>query len=146
MRSCYWQSHVLCIRVIERGQSESSLHVIHLVRKCTFKDFFDSVFPPGAAGIEPNIVFFDHACGLRAYILNRDLDNILQRVAFVVDAWHFPTHSLNDLHCQTFCNPHKFPVLKRVDGSWVFNSSAAEQINSWFGKFQPKVKEMNVTK
>lgn len=110
------------------------------------KEFFDSVFPVVTPGIEPDILFFDNACSLRATLKSRGLYELLNRVAFVVDAWHFPTHSVDDQECQTYCNPHKFPVLKKEDGTWLFNSSAAEQVNSWFGKFQPKVKEMNVSK
>lgn len=65
-------------------------------------------------------------------------------MAIVVDAFHFPTHKVTDVECNTHCNPNSFPILRKADGSWLFNSSAAEQVNSWFGKFQPKVKEMNV--
>lgn len=71
---------------------------------------------------------------------------ILGKVAVVVDAFHFSGHSVNDEECQRTCNPSMYPVLKRQDGSWLFNTSAAEQVNAWFGKLQPKVKEMNVVR
>lgn len=32
------------------------------------------------------------------------------------------------------------------EGKWVFNSSAAEQANAWFGKFQNIVQDMSVLK
>lgn len=70
--------------------------------------------------------------------------DFLNRVAIVVDAFHFAGHKADDDECQHNCDPKTFPVLKTPDKRWLFNSSAAEQVNSWFGKFQPKVKEMNV--
>jgi hypothetical protein len=43
------------------------------------------------------------------------------------------------------CNPASFPEL--MEGNrWVFNSSAAEQANVWFGQFQSIVREMTVEK
>lgn len=105
-----------------------------------------SVFPTTLPGLEPEILFFDNACGLRAHLKACPDSSILQRVAFVVDAFHFSGHKASHEDCQENCNPHSYPVLKRQDGSWLFNSSAAEQANAWFGKFQSKVKEMNVVR
>ena len=48
--------------------------------------------------------------------------------------------------CSTHCNPFKWPELRTEDGKWRFNSSAAEQTNVWFGKFQAMVREMHVTR
>lgn len=70
--------------------------------------------------------------------------DFLDRVAIVVDAFHFPGHKADDNDCQENCDPNLFPVLKTAEGGWLFNSSAAEQVNVWFGRFQSKVKEMNV--
>lgn len=67
-------------------------------------------------------------------------------MALVVDAFHFGGHKVSHEECQQYCSPYVYPVLKNTDGSWLFNSSAAEQVNSWFGKFQNKVKEMNVVR
>lgn len=106
----------------------------------------DSVFPPSESTSLPDFLFFDFACGLRRYVRNREEQSLLSRVAFVVDAFHFSGRSLDDTDCQTNCNPNSYPVLKRSDGTWLFNTSAAEQVNSWFGRFQNKVKEMNVAK
>lgn len=44
------------------------------------------------------------------------------------------------------CNPINFSELLEDGRNWIFNSSAAEQANVWFGKFQPIVKEMPVLK
>ena len=69
---------------------------------------------------------------------------LLQWMAVVVDVFHFAGHKQTHKDCQEFCNPNIYPLLRLSDGKWLFNSSLAEQINVWFGKLQPKVKEMNV--
>lgn len=94
--------------------------------------------------MEPDFLFFDNACNLRSYARNRQFYDFLNRVAIVVDAFHFSGHSADDDDCRLNCDPKVFPVLKTLDGGWLFNSSAAEQVNVWFGKFQTKVREMNV--
>lgn len=106
--------------------------------------FIDSVFPPDCPGIEPQFLFFDNACGLRSYLTNRQEFSLLKRMGIIVDSFHFAGHKKTHTECQENCNPKAFPLLTLPDGGWLFNTSAAEQINSWFGKFQPKVKEMNV--
>ena len=63
-----------------------------------------------------------------------------------MDSFHFPGHKTTHTECQEFCNPKVFPLLTLPNGGWLFNTSAAEQVNSWFGKFQAKVKEMNVVR
>lgn len=110
---------------------------------CRQQEFIHSVFPLEFPGIEPEFLFFDNACGLRSYITGRQDFDLLCRMAIVVDAFHFSGHKESHADCQANCNPKVFPVLKGKDGKWVFNSSAAEQVNAWFGKFQSKVKEMN---
>lgn len=102
------------------------------------------MFPPQYPGIEPSFIFFDNACGLRKHIKGCVDNSLLGRVALVVDGFHFSGHKHSAADCQESCSPYKYPVLKTPDGSWLFNSSAAEQANVWFGKFQNKVKEMNV--
>lgn len=48
------------------------------------------------------------------------------------------------MFCQRHCNPAGFPELYNEKNEWVFNSSAAEQANVWFGKFLPVVREMSL--
>jgi hypothetical protein len=111
-----------------------------------FKAFVESVFPLSCPGIEPNFLFFDNACGLRSHLEGCEAVPLLKRLAIVVDAFHYPGHIETHRGCKEFCSSEAYPLLKCPDGSFLFNSSAAEQINAWFGKFQPKVKEMNVTR
>lgn len=109
------------------------------------KVFIRSIFPNRYPALLPDFIFFDNACGLRAHIAGCD-NELLTHTALVVDPFHFSGHLEFHEECQTYCSPHKYPILKDSEGAWVFNSSVAEQVNSWFGKFQPKVKEMNVVR
>ena len=66
-----------------------------------------------------------------------------------VDVFHATTkHKATDTFCQMHCNPATFPELRSATGKkeWIFNSSAAEQTNVWFGKFLPVVREMGVVR
>ena len=45
---------------------------------------------------------------------------------------------------QLHCNPARFPELLRSDGSWVFNTSIAEQTNVWLGGYHSMLREMTV--
>jgi hypothetical protein len=49
---------------------------------------------------------------------------------------------VSDEYCQQHCNPRAHPELRKPDGSWYFNSSVAEQVNSWIGKYQSICREM----
>jgi hypothetical protein len=65
----------------------------------------------------------------------------------VVDAFHFRNHSKDDVLCQQHCNPARYEHLRSAAGDgWQFNSSAAEQINAWFGGYQAIVKEMSASR
>lgn len=60
-----------------------------------------------------------------------------------VDVFHALTkHKESDEFCKMNCNPATFPELFNALHQWLFNSSAAEQINVWFGHFQSIVREM----
>ena len=63
-------------------------------------------------------------------------------MALTVDVFHFKCkHKTTDAFCQANCNPAFFPEL--LDGDkWVFNSSAAEQVNVWLGGYQAMTREM----
>jgi hypothetical protein len=75
-------------------------------------------------------------------------DHYFDKVGLPVDVWHFKCkHKEGDIFCQVHCNPARFKELIGADGeTWIFNSSAAEQSNSWFGKFQTIVQEMAISR
>lgn len=136
--TCYGSESMTAVKV--RSSFRSGPH------KTPLQVFSRSVFPETLPGLEPEILFFDNACGLRGHIKGCPDPSVLDRMAIVVDAFHFSGHKTSHETCQANCSPYKYPVLKKTDGTWLFNSSAAEQVNSWYGKFQSKVKEMNVVR
>ncbi|KAJ7143236.1 hypothetical protein C8R46DRAFT_920031, partial [Mycena filopes] len=94
--------------------------------------------------VMPSYIFYDNNCSFVKHLLASG-DHYFDRVGLPVDVWHFKCkHKEGDLFCQTHCNPTRFQELVREDGTWVFNSLAAEQSNAWFGKFQNDVQEMPV--
>lgn len=92
-------------------------------------------------------MFFDNNCKLHEHLAAQNDTYILGRMGLPVDVFHFKSkHKATDTFCQTHCNPAKFKELIGPDGSWLFNSSAAEQANAWFGGFRPIVREMGVAR
>lgn len=92
----------------------------------------------------PSYIFYDNACQIVKFLQGgAERDDSFANAGLVVDVFHaHKKHKDDHLFCQKWCNPAGFPEL-RVDGkSWLFNSSAAEQANQWFGAFQPLVREM----
>ena len=89
----------------------------------------------------PSFIFFDNNCQLARVV--RGKDPFFDRIGLSVDVFHFDCkHSTADSYCQQYCNPRAFPELRRDDGSWYFNSSAAEQTNSWIRGYQNICREM----
>ncbi|KAL0579480.1 hypothetical protein V5O48_002522 [Marasmius crinis-equi] len=120
--------------------------------RCTFynsealngvKDFLKTVYPPEYPGAHPCYFFYDHACGLLRHI-RKEKDDYFKDSAWVVDVFHARVHHKDDgdTYCNINNNPAGFPELLQPDGTWTFNSSAAEQVNSWFGGYQAILKEM----
>jgi hypothetical protein len=69
----------------------------------------------------------------------------LNQMRYPVDVFHFKCkHKETDTFCGNNCNPLLFRHLRTADNKWTFNSSAAEQANAWFGRFQPLVRELRV--
>lgn len=109
------------------------------------KDFLYAIFPPEYPSALPTHIFFDNNCQLRRHLVNIADTRILPHVGLPVDVFHFKSkHKETDIHCQTYCNPANFPELMTSEDEWLFNSSAAEQVNVWFGAFQSIVREMTV--
>lgn len=87
-------------------------------------------------------MFFDNNCQLLQHILSIG-ETRLRGMGFPVDVFHALTkHKDSDVFCQMNCNPAGYPELHDDNKDWVFNSSAAEQTNVWYGQFLPMVWEM----
>ncbi|TFK78734.1 hypothetical protein K466DRAFT_506824 [Polyporus arcularius HHB13444] len=105
------------------------------------KRFIYVTFPPHYPRGRPSFIFFDNNCQLLRHLLAND-DTTFDDIGLPVDVFHALTkHKDSDEFCALNCNPAAFPELRK-GGEWVFNSSAAEQANVWFGKFLPIVREM----
>lgn len=111
------------------------------------QNFIHITFPQHYPGSLPSFIFFDNNCLLLRHLCSSSdpLDARLRQIGLPVDVFHAHTkHKDGDTFCQMNCNPVGFPELLEDGCNWVFNSSAAEQANAWFGKYQPIVKEMAV--
>ncbi|KAJ7612384.1 hypothetical protein DFH06DRAFT_1345128 [Mycena polygramma] len=110
------------------------------------KDFLKATFPPCYPGSMPSYIFYDNNCSFLKH-LRACGETYFQDVGLPVDVFHFKCkHSEGDIFCQTHCNPACFRELFNSEGKWIFNSSAAEQANVWFGKFQNIVQDMPILK
>ena len=89
----------------------------------------------------PRVIFYDNACTFKRH-LDKQGDHWFDACGLPVDVFHMKSrHKESDELCGTFCNPVRFPDLM-VNGKWRFNSSAAEMINAWFGKYLPIARQM----
>ncbi|KAF8589403.1 hypothetical protein K439DRAFT_1645149 [Ramaria rubella] len=71
-------------------------------------------------------------------------DTYFQNCALPVNVFHYKCkHKKTNTWCTQNCNPTHWPELMR-DGSGVFNLSAAEQTNAWFGGLLSIICEMHV--
>ncbi|KAJ7105049.1 hypothetical protein C8R43DRAFT_906802 [Mycena crocata] len=108
------------------------------------KAFLKGTFPPEFPGSMPSYIFYDNNCQFLKHLRSCG-DTYFNNVGLPVDVFHFKCkHTIRDGFCQVNCNPARFLELIGENGKWVFNSSAAEQANVWFGKFQNCVREMPV--
>ena len=102
-----------------------------------------STFPTQFPSAMPTYIFYDNNCKLKAHLLSSN-DTYFDHVGFPVDVFHAKTkHTETDLICQKYCNAAQFSELIGPNDEWIFNSSAAEQVNNWFGKFNTIVREMS---
>ncbi|KAJ7486073.1 hypothetical protein B0H11DRAFT_1721890, partial [Mycena galericulata] len=107
-------------------------------------DFLKTTFPKEFPGAMPSYIFYDNNCQFLKHLRHCN-DHYFDNVGLPVDVFHFKCkHTERDIFCQINCNPARFQELIGPDGKWIFNSSAAEQANVWFGKFQNVVQEMPV--
>ncbi|POW07728.1 hypothetical protein PSHT_09832, partial [Puccinia striiformis] len=84
----------------------------------------------------PQVILYDSACKLLAHIYkstSEERDRFTESIV-AVDAFHFKSHKEDDCFCRKWTDPNLYPQLKK-DGSWIFNSSAAEMTNIWYGGF-----------
>ena len=96
----------------------------------------------------PGVIWYDNNCKLVSMLRadsNPWIRDYFNGCALPVDVFHYKTkHKESDANCGKYCNPYMWPQLRINDDEWRFNSSAAEQTNSWYGQFQAIVRELQV--
>ncbi|KAI7962806.1 hypothetical protein MJO28_000900 [Puccinia striiformis f. sp. tritici] len=76
-------------------------------------------------------------CLTKAFILSFSFQIPFRQASpniVAVDVFHFKSHKEDDCFCRQWTDPNLYPQLKK-DRSWIFNSSAAEIANIWYGGF-----------
>jgi hypothetical protein len=106
--------------------------------------FWKTLFPTRRS--LPGVLWHDNNCRIAA-MLRKDHDDYFSTSALPVDVFHFKSkHKVTDVDCNAFCNPARWKELCTPEGTWRFNSSAAEQANAWIGGYQAIVREMQADK
>ncbi|KAF4623949.1 hypothetical protein D9613_001395 [Agrocybe pediades] len=104
--------------------------------------FWKKLFPTQRS--LPGVLWHDNNCRIVAMLNNPARpDKYFENSALPVDVFHFKCkHKKTDDHCNEHCNPANWSELYTPEGTWRFNSSAAEQANAWIGGYQTIVREM----
>ncbi|KAH9817679.1 hypothetical protein DFH28DRAFT_962667 [Melampsora americana] len=98
----------------------------------------EETFPQGM----PEVVFYNNACRLTEHIYTGNSDSsAFSRTVIPVDPFHHCSHADTDQFCKMFTDPHLFPDIQE-DGRWIFNASAAELTNIWYGGFASMCRNM----
>jgi hypothetical protein len=129
--------------------------------------FINDIWHPRADS-RPAFIIYDNACKLLPHIIAQGWHDFwLGTTRFIVDVFHYISHSDDDTLCREWCNPAPMdgsqpdlvvavsrsetansemdgltnaterPVLTRA-----FNTETAEQFNSWLDKFEAQMKQM----
>jgi hypothetical protein len=92
----------------------------------------------------PKYLVYDNSCKLRKYVkesndFNRSSSRAqtLIETSFVVDRFHFESHSATDTYCKDHCDANKYEELVDI------NTSVSEEINFWFSGYKHLLKHMN---
>jgi hypothetical protein len=109
--------------------------------------FWLRLFPTLAS--MPHVLWHDNNCNIYTMLQNEP-EEVRQRfinTIMPVDVFHFKCkHKETDTVCNEHCNPALFDDILMDGDKWRFNSSAAEQVNSWFVRFASVVREMEVVR
>ncbi|THU81591.1 hypothetical protein K435DRAFT_693216, partial [Dendrothele bispora CBS 962.96] len=99
---------------------------------------------------KPNHFIYDTNCILSKFVRKHPdpkMREFFLDIGLAVDVFHFKSkHKESDTYCGQNCNPYEFPELLYEDRNgklkWYFNTSIAEQTNTWFGRYHPMCREM----
>ncbi|KAH9823869.1 hypothetical protein DFH28DRAFT_1161758 [Melampsora americana] len=103
------------------------------------KDFLEETFPQAM----PEVVFYDNACRLTEHVYTGQSDSSkFMGTVIPVDPFHHRSHAESDEFCKLFTDPKLFPDIQE-NGRWIFNASAAELTNIWYGGFASMCRNMH---
>ncbi|KIJ48944.1 hypothetical protein M422DRAFT_162174 [Sphaerobolus stellatus SS14] len=104
-------------------------------------EYLKSLYPTKSS--LPSVIWFNNNCTLSAHLAHQN-ETYFDRVALPVDVFHFKSkHKETDEFCDRNCNPVLWPQLYNMaTKEWTFNSSAAEQTNSWIVGFKSMTRLM----
>ncbi|KAF9006230.1 hypothetical protein BDZ89DRAFT_966122 [Hymenopellis radicata] len=103
------------------------------------------LFPAELPECLPSAFFYDKACHTLKHLLATGDSYLTAKTAILYDLFHGAfCHKEADVFCNAYCNPANFPELLDEQGRIVFNTSACEQANVWFGGFGTMVREMTL--
>lgn len=103
------------------------------------REFLEETFPRGM----PEVVFYDNACRLTEHIYTAHSDpSRFEGTVIPVDPFHHRSHAETDQFCKMFTDPKLFPDIQE-NGQWIFNASAAELTNIWYGGFASMCRNMS---
>jgi hypothetical protein len=116
-------------------------------------NFLDSVYPD--ASTCPDYICIDKACLLlRHAVTSHRWNSWKESTRFIVDAYHYINHRVDDYLCRKYCNPapldgsapNLVEVVEDKEGNphykRAFNTQACEQLNAWIGGFETLLKRM----
>lgn len=67
--------------------------------------FLDTVWPEDLRHLRPDYIAYDRACYILRHLAAQGLFSWLQTTRFIVDAWHYIEHRVDDIICRSRCNP-----------------------------------------
>lgn len=108
------------------------------------QSFLDILYPEHLPHSLPTHVFFDKACHLLEHLIKQGHTRLTKRTRYILDVFHgAKCHAESDEFCNVHCNPALCKEIFDEIGRCVFNSSACEEFNGWYGAFQSIVREMS---
>jgi len=117
--------------------------------------FLEKVWPDELAYCRPDYFAYDRACFLLRHLVTSHVESRwLRSTRFIVDAWHYIGHRVDDIVCRARCNPapsdgsqpdliiEETNQQGRTVQKRAFNTEMAEQLNSWFGGYKGVLNRM----
>lgn len=119
------------------------------------KEFLESVWPDEDDHLRPDYIAYDRACFILRHLVRHYVASPWVHVTrWIVDAWHYIGHRVDDPICRSRCNPAPTDgsqpdlVVTEIDHTGrrvskrVFNTEKAEQLNAWVDGYKGALNPM----